>query len=144
MRRFVGMIAMCVVMVACYGNRTKSDSTAEVQARSNVVEVLYFHGSQRCASCIAIEQVTEGLLQKEYGSELADGRLIYTKADLLEERERAEHYRVVWASLLVIGYDREGREVVTDLTDEAYGYAMTQPEGLKEQLRQAINQQLKQ
>ena len=63
-------------------------------------------------------------------------------AKLMINEERAEKYGVVWSSLLVIAYDNEGSEQVTDLTDHAYTDVMTDSERLKTRLRTTINNYL--
>ncbi len=140
MRKVLVILALCVGMVACSGG--KRGSVAEnQQTKKDVVEVLYFHGAQSCASCKAIERTTEELLE-EYEEAIDRGELIYSKLDLIDNEERAEKYGVVWSSLLVIAYDNEGNEQVTDLTDHAYTDVMTDSERLKTRLRTTINNYL--
>ena len=140
MKNVLLIFTLCVGVVACSGG--KRGSVAEnQQTKKDVVEVLYFHGAQSCASCKAIERTTEELLE-EYEEAIDQGELIYLKLDLIENEERAEKYGVVWSSLLVIAYDNEGSEQVTDLTDHAYTDVMTDSERLKTRLRATINNYL--
>lgn len=140
MRRVFVILTLCVGMVACSGG--KQGSVAEnQQTKKDVVEVLYFHGAQSCASCKAIERTTEELLE-EYEEAIDQGELIYSKLDLIDNKEQAEKYGVVWSSILVIAYDNEGNEQVTDLTDHAYTDVMTDSERLKTRLRTTINNYL--
>ena len=140
MKNVLVILALCVGVVACSGG--KRGSVAEnQQTKKDVVEVLYFHGAQSCASCKAIERTTEELLE-EYEEAIDQGELIYSKLDLIDNEERAEKYGVVWSSLLVIAYDHEGNEQVTDLTDHAYTDVMTDSERLKTRLRTTINNYL--
>ena len=140
MKNVLLIFTLCVGVVACSGG--KRGSVAEnQQTKKDVVEVLYFHGAQSCASCKAIERTTEELLE-EYEEAIDQGELIYLKLDLIENEERAEKYGVVWSSLLVIAYDNEGSEQVTDLTDHAYTDVMTDSERLKTRLRTTINNYL--
>ena len=140
MKNVLVILALCVGVVACSGG--KRGSVAEnQQTKKDVVEVLYFHGAQSCASCKAIERTTEELLE-EYEEAIDQGELIYSKLDLIDNEERAEKYGVVWSSLLVIAYDNEGNEQVTDLTDHAYTDVMTDSERLKTRLRTTINNYL--
>ncbi len=111
------------------------------ETKRDVVEVLFFHGGQSCASCRAIESTTEELL-KEYEELIECGELIYSKLDLIDNQVRADRYGVVWSSLLVIDYDDEGNERVTDLTDYAYTDVMTNNERLKSRLRKVIDNYL--
>lgn len=140
MKNVLLILTLCVGVVACSGG--KRGSVAEnQQTKKDVVEVLYFHGAQSCASCKAIERTTEELLE-EYEEAIDQGELIYSKLDLIDNEERAEKYGVVWSSLLVIAYDNEGSEQVTDLTDHAYTDVMTDSERLKTRLRATINNYL--
>lgn len=140
MKNVLLILTLCVGMVACSGG--KRGSVAEnQQTKKDVVEVLYFHGAQSCASCKAIERTTEELLE-EYEEAIDQGELISSKLDLIDNKERAEKYGVVWSSLLVIAYDNEGNEQVTDLTDHAYTDVMTDSERLKTRLRTTINNYL--
>ncbi len=134
------ILTLCVGMAACSGGKTKSaDENAET--KQNVVEVVLFHGAQSCASCKAIERTTEELLE-EYGDAIERGDVIYSKLDLIDHEARADKYGVIWSSLLVIDYDNEGKEQVTDLTDHAYTDVMTDSERLKRRLRTTINNYL--
>ena len=49
------MMAMCLGMFACGNSNAKSNKATEEQSQKDRVEVLYFHGKQRCATCMAIE-----------------------------------------------------------------------------------------
>ncbi len=140
MRKVLVILTLCVGMVACLGGKTKSaDENAET--KRNLVEVLLFHGAQSCASCKAIERTTEELLG-EYEDAIDRGEILYSKLDLIDHEARAEKYGIVWSSLLVIDYDNEGNEEVTDLTDHAYTDVMTDSERLKTRLRTTINNYL--
>jgi len=140
MRNVLVILTLCVGVVACSGGKTKSaDENAET--KRNVVEVLYFHGAQSCASCKAIERTTEELLG-EYEDVIDRGEILYSKLDLIDHEARAEKYGIIWSSLLVIDYDSDGNEKVTDLTDHAYTDVMTDSERLKARLRTAINNYL--
>lgn len=140
MKRALLILILCVGMVACSGGK-RGDAAESQQTKRNVVEVLFFHGAQSCASCKAIERTTEELL-KEYEGVIERGELIYSKLDLIDHEERADEYGVVWSSLLVIDYDDKGNEQVTDLTDHAYTDVMTDSERLKARLRTAIDNYL--
>lgn len=140
MKKVLLILTLCAGMVACSGG--KRGSVAEnQQTKRDVVEVLFFHGAQSCASCKAIERTTEELLE-EYGDAIERGDVIYSKLDLIDHEARADKYGVIWSSLLVIDYDNEGKEQVTDLTDHAYTDVMTDSERLKRRLRTTINNYL--
>ena len=140
MRKVLLILTLCAGMVACSGGKTKS-VVENQQTKRDVVEVLFFHGAQSCASCKAIERTTEELL-KEYEEAIKRGDVIYSRLDLIDHESRAEKYGIIWSSLLVINYDNEGNEQVTNLTDYAYTDVMSDSERLKSRLRTTINNYL--
>lgn len=137
MKRTILIITMALLTAACGGNGKNIQT--EIPSRSNVTEVLYFHGAQSCASCVAMERATRELLTGVYTKEMESGKLIYTDADLVDNEALAEKYGVIWSSLLVIDYDSEGQESITDLTDNAYLYVMSDANRLKAELRTTID-----
>lgn len=140
MRKVLVILTLCAGMVACSGGK-RGSAAEDQQTRQNVVEVIFFHGAQSCASCKAIERATEELLE-EYKEATERGDVVYSKLDLIDHEARADKYGVIWSSLLVIDYDNEGKEQVTDLTDHAYTDVMTDSERLKTRLRTTINNYL--
>lgn len=61
MNKVILAMAICLGLTACGGNGTKKDNAVKVeqsqpQGTKDCVEVLYFHGKQRCATCMAIEK----------------------------------------------------------------------------------------
>ena len=140
MKKALLILTLCVGMVACSGGK-RGGAAENQQTRRNVVEVLFFHGAQSCASCKAIERTTEELLE-EFEDAIERGDILYSKLDIIDHEARAEKYGIIWSSLLVIDYDNEGNEQVTDLTDHAYTDVMTDSERLKTRLRTTINNYL--
>lgn len=49
------IFALMVGLLSCSGGSTSADAESDGKDR---VEVLYFHGKQRCATCKAIESNT--------------------------------------------------------------------------------------
>lgn len=46
----------CLLLFACGGRTAKNRETETERNDKDRVEVLYFHGKQRCATCMAIEK----------------------------------------------------------------------------------------
>lgn len=77
----------------------------ETQAavNSNRIEVLYFHGTQRCITCRAIEKHTKELLDSLYSNELENDTIVYRTIDISkkENEDIANKYEVTWSSLFI-------------------------------------------
>lgn len=135
MKRLMVLCIVGLACVACCGGKSK----AEEQTKVDAVEVLYFHGTQRCASCVAVEKETKALLGAQYGELMEQGRVCFRAIDLIEEEALADEYEVVWSSLLLVDYDAQGTKSVTDLTDFAFLNAKTAPERFREELSKHID-----
>ena len=140
MRRVLVILTLCMGMVACSGGKTKSAAENQ-QTKKDVVEVLYFHGAQRCATCMAIEKNTKELLEAAYAEPLKSGKLVFRSVDISKEA-LAERYEVSWSSLILVDYDKSGKESATNLTEFAFGNARTAPDKFKQGLSARIIEML--
>ena len=142
MKNVLLMTALCVGTVACTDGKSKS-MAAHQQTKKDVVEVLYFHGTQRCATCMAIEKNTNALVESAYAEQLKSGKLVFRSVDINKEGSLAEKYEVCWSSLILVDYDKDGKESSTNLTEFAFGNAHTTPNkfkaGLSEQISEMLN-----
>lgn len=141
MRKVLVILTLCMGMVACSGS--KRESVAENrQTNKAVVEVLYFHGAQRCATCMAIEKNTKELVETAYAEPLKSGKLVFRSVDITKEEALAERYEVSWSSLIFVDYDKSGNESAANLTEFAFGNARTAPDKFKEGLSERITEML--
>ena len=55
-----------LLLVAC-GNQSKQESVVETTVQEETAKVLvyYFHGKQRCRSCVAIQQVAQETIEQD-------------------------------------------------------------------------------
>lgn len=53
------LLTMCLSLFACGNKNTKGSKAQEQPPQKDHVEVLYFHGKQRCITCAAIEKNTK-------------------------------------------------------------------------------------
>lgn len=141
MKNVLLILTLCVGMVACSGGKTKSVAENQ-QTKKDVVEVLYFHGAQRCATCMAIEKNTKELLEAAYAEQLKSGKLVFSSVDITKEEALAERYEVSWSSLILVDYDKSGNESATNLTEFAFGSARTAPDKFKQGLSARITEML--
>ena len=65
MNKLILAFVVCFGLTACGNNDAKKNDTVKVeqtqsQEVNNRVEILYFHGKQRCATCMALAFVYPG------------------------------------------------------------------------------------
>ncbi len=84
-------MALSLVLVACGGGKSKAQKSNDQENTKDRIEVLYFHGKQRCATCMAIEQRMKETLEEQFAGELKDGTLVSRVIDISQpEREALE------------------------------------------------------
>ena len=141
MKNVLLILTLCVGMVACSGGK-RGNVTENKQTRKDVVEVLYFHGEQRCATCMAIEKNVKELVETVYAEELKNGKLVFRSLDIAKEDALAERYEVSWSSLIIVDYDKSGKESATNMTEFAFGNARIDPDKFKQGLSERITEML--
>ena len=139
-------LCLGLLLVACGGNTRKESSVADAQeevAVSDGVEVLYFHGKQRCATCIAIEKGTQEVMEKDLADAVRKGEVKFRTIDISREENEAvaEKYEVTWSSLFVEKH-KDGVEAVENLTEFAFGNARKSPEVFKAGVMKTVREML--
>ena len=90
MRKLFYLLIATLVLVSCgNGSKKKTGENQAEEIQSNRIEVLYFHGAQRCITCRAIETNTVALLDSLYSKEKADGKIIYKVIDISKKENEA-------------------------------------------------------
>ena len=149
MNKVILAMAICLGLTACGGNGTKKDNTVKVeqsqpQETKDCVEVLYFHGKQRCATCMAIEKNTKEAIEAQFADELKNGTVVFKTIDIskAENEKIAEKYEVTWSSLFISKW-KDGKETYENLTEYAFADARTAPDTFKNWIIEKINGMLK-
>ena len=134
------LIVACIVMLGCGHASAKKKS---VQPHENGVEVLYFHGKQRCATCVAIEKNTRQVVESEFAEELQNGELIFHIVDITkpQNKDLADKYEITWSSLVVVKY-KDGKEQAENLTTFAFANARNNPETFRSELADKLKKLL--
>lgn len=137
MKRYLLFMLLAVVASVNVAFAQRSNS-------KEYVEVLYFHGKQRCATCRAIEANTKEVIDKEFANELKQGKVKFRVIDIStnEGEKIADVYKVTWSSLFVNKW-KNGKEMRIDLTQMGFQNARTNSAEFKSQLKKRITQSLK-
>ena len=125
-RYYLAAALLAVVLLAVYAARAGSaNSDAAGNANGNFsplagspvpasnvsrVEVIHFHGTHQCYSCITVGGYAEETVNTYFSRELKEGRISFAhiNADLPENRELVIKYGVTSASLWIGVYDDNG------------------------------------
>ena len=144
MKRTLVLMMVSLILLAC-GEKSNAVTVKEQSGKvKDFVEVLYFHGKQRCVTCRSIEQNTKELLESKFQRQMKEGKVVYRVIDIskTENAQIAEKYEVTWSSLFLVQH-KNGKEKAENLTEFAFGHSRTQPEVFKKGLAEKVNQALK-
>jgi len=135
------VLVLAIALASIFNFSAKAQST-EDQSTSTVtktadIEVYYFHNTRRCATCNAVEQVTRETLEEGYPEQMKSGVITFQSLNIEEGETEAlaKKLGVSGQTLLIVKGDKK-----TDLTNDAFMYARTKPDKLKEKVKNAIDQ----
>ena len=137
------LIAISLLLFSCSG-KPKTENKQEVSAQGDRVEVIYFHGKQRCVTCRAIEQLTNEGLEATFKNQIDKGAVVYKVIDISDPQNEAitDKYEVTWSSLYINGW-KGGKETVNNMTEFSFANAKGSPDIFKEGIKNKINELLK-
>lgn len=135
---------LAFVMVSC-GNKTQTDNkpateTADVSVTNaqdaSIINVYYFHGKQRCKTCLAIEDVAKNVIEANYKD---NPKVKFVEVNIDEAKDQAlvEKYEVTFSSLIIAKGDNH-----TDLTEQAFANAVNSPDVLVGLIKDEVTKNL--
>lgn len=147
MTRVLFILLAAITLTSCGSTNEKKNNAAETSADASVnsseaasvesadpatVYVYYFHGKQRCKTCVAVERSARESIAEIYG----DNKKVQYMELLTDEavnKELVEKYGVTWNALIVAKGDDH-----IDMTQNAFA----NPAGVKELLKSEVDQRL--
>lgn len=116
-------------------------SQAQTKKSNEKLLVYYFHATNRCVTCNAVENVTKEVLNNNFKKEMSNGTIKFASFNVDEEVNKAlvEKYQITFSTLLII--NTKGKK--TDFTNTAFQYAKSNPTKYQELLKAEIAKNLK-
>lgn len=133
MKTKVLLLLIALAFVACKPAAQKDSNPEQTTTVSQNVkqklQVYYFYGSHRCATCNSIEENTKKLMETNFKNEVADGSITISYLNIEDEANKSlvEKLQVYSSSLILIEYKADN-VIVHDLTQYAYTYSRNQPD----------------
>lgn len=136
------LLSLTTLFTACGNRNTKktaenSATETTVQATdASTVYVYYFHGKQRCKTCIAVGDVTEKTIKDLYAN---NPKVKFMEVKTHEEQNAAlvEKYEVTWNALIIAKGDNSN-----DITKYAFANAINSPEILTDLIKTEVDKRL--
>lgn len=144
MKQALLILLVVFTMTACGNKKTDAVDTTAVTSPENTeivsvaatdpstVYVYYFHGKQRCKTCIAVQNHAKEAIDQMYGG----NQNVQFMEVLIEDtgyKELVEKYGVSWSTLIVA----KGDDYI-DITQNSFA----NPEGVKELLKAEVDRRL--
>lgn len=131
------------LLTASFINCQSNDSTTIVNNKKEITSVVkgyYFHGTRRCTTCKAVEEVTKEILNDYYANELADSTISFKSINLDEDVNKtlAISLNVSGQTLLFIS-----ETDTVNLTNQAFMNAVSNPLKLTSFITDEIDAMLK-
>ena len=144
MKKSILIALFAVFLVSCTSKNTESKQAAEADtteqavsmADASIVNVYYFHGKQRCKTCIAIENVAKNTVADSY-KDNPNVRYVEVNIDEAQNKDLVEKYEIAFSSLLIAKADN-----ATDLTEQAFANAVNSPDVLTSLIKDEVNKRM--
>lgn len=144
MKKALLMLTLSVGLFSCstknYETNTETN-TASDEIKDHV-ELVYFHGKQRCISCRAIEEYSKEVVDSLNATGIPASELSFRVVDINQNEALADSYEVTASSLFLVKYDK-GQETRDNLTEFGFGNAKSKSDVFKQGLTEKIEAQLK-
>lgn len=143
MKRVLTFVVVSLMVLAC-GGRTNTEEQKQGETERDHVEVLYFHGKQRCATCMAIERETTAVIEGQFADAVKSRAVEFRVIDIAkaENEAIADKYEITWSSLVIVKY-KDGKEEAENLTPFAFANARSHPDEFRKTLTEKIEQRLR-
>ncbi len=127
----LSLVTLLFVFTVYAANGTGAEEDAEK------TEVLYFHNTRRCPTCMAIEKETKKVLKEQpFADAKTNGMLLFKSynAENAANKKLVKELGITGSSLIIL---KDGKK--TDLTSKGFMYALKQPEKFRAALRDVLN-----
>lgn len=116
------------------------------KAKSNKtqIDIYYFHRTERCNTCMSIEENTNYTLENNFADEMKAGTITFISINFEgdADKEIIEKYGADGPSLYLTKV-KKGRETTKNLTDFAFENSLYNAEKFNKGLRENINKLLR-
>ncbi len=102
---------------SCAAHHEGDSATVADSVKCDSVCVMVFHGVKQCQTCEAIKLNSREVVEQAFAGRNVSFQIIDFSKD--ENKAIAEKYEVAWTSLILVGKNADGSEVVNNLSTMA-------------------------
>ena len=137
MKRITLALTLIIALTGCGQSSQKTANTAEqTTIDTTIVTVYYFHGKQRCKTCVAVGDVARETVKKAF-SDNDKVRFIEINTSKKGNDTLIEKYEVTWNALIIA----KGENAI-EITDQAFASAVNNPQSLENLIKEEVNNRL--
>lgn len=144
MKKALLFLTLAVGLFSCSTNSTEkqTETNTTTEEVKDHVELVYFHGKQRCITCRAIEKYSKEVVDSLKATGIPADELTFRVVDINENEALADSYEVTGSSLFLVKY-ANGSETRDNLTEFGFGNAKSKPDAFKQGLTEKLETALK-
>lgn len=140
MNKSILILLLAVFFVSC-GNKTENKQAENRKQEQtvatvdvSVVNVYYFHGKQRCKTCIAVGDLAKKTIEETYSG---NSNVKFIEVDTSDKQfeDLVNKYEVSWNALIITKGDNS-----VDITEQAFANAISNPILLSDLIKKEVNQ----
>ncbi|MCP4121211.1 MAG: hypothetical protein GY751_05620 [Bacteroidetes bacterium] len=115
----ISLLLFGLLLYSCGTNA--QDQQSSTTDKTDMIEVIDFHSTHRCATCNAIEDNTKYTLETYFPNELESGKITFQAINVDEDENIgiAEKFEA-YGTALFLNVISKGKEVQVNLTDFAF------------------------
>ena len=120
--------------------RSKTEVSQELQSEFSSelqLQVYYFHTTNRCMACNAIENTTREVVESAFSNEIENGTVAFSAINVDENRELAKKYQTAGVSLKMVAPKSE-EDYVIDMTRFAFAHVRSHPEEFSQAIQDSV------
>ncbi len=125
------LFSFLIAALVIFNSSCNAQSKNKDNSQSEEVTVYYFHFSHRCATCLAVEEVSKEAVESLYEGEI---EFLAYNLDEPEGKSAGDQLGISGQTLLVA----KGAEKI-DLTSEGFLNARNEPEKLKALIKEKVD-----
>lgn len=118
----VVFLILIVMIAPKYLTNVNAQGNNKIDSDIEKLEIIHFHGTNQCYSCITMGEFTEDTLNEYFSEELDSGKIVFehVNVDLDKNSEVVEKYGATGSSLLIGTYYEDGTFVKVQNTNVWY------------------------
>lgn len=135
MKNIVISVSVLFLLISCKQSVVQKEQESAATER-NDVEVYYFHKTERCATCRAVEAEARKNVEMLYPELYSTGKITFTSLNIDEDAGRmmGDQFGVLGQTLLIVSGDKK-----VNITHEGFMYAEGKPDKFMSVIKEKVD-----